>query len=107
MGIGYTVIMVVIMGGMLWFMSRSQRKQQKERQNLLESMKVGDEVVTIGGLHGVLSEIDKTSNTVTLDCEGIYLTFERGSIRTVKAAKSASVEEPVKEAEKVEDNSSK
>ena len=39
-------------------MSRSQKKQQQERQSLLDSMKQGDEVVTIGGLHGVVSEVD-------------------------------------------------
>ncbi len=54
-------------------MSRSQKKQQQERQNLLDSMKPGDSVVTIGGLHGVVSEIDNDKRTVVLDCEGSSL----------------------------------
>ena len=80
------IILLVLMLGMFFFMNRSQKKQQQERQNLLDAMKVGDSVVTIGGLHGVISEINNSDKTVTLDCEGIYLIFDRASIRTVKSA---------------------
>ena len=79
------IILLVLMLGMFFFMNRSQKKQQQERQNLLDAMKVGDSVVTIGGLHGVISEINNNDKTVTLDCEGIYLIFDRASIRTVKS----------------------
>ena len=79
------IILLVLMLGMFFMMNRSQKKQQQERQNLLEAMKVGDSVVTIGGLHGVISEINNSDKTVTLDCEGIFLVFDRSSIRTVKA----------------------
>ncbi|MBO0459193.1 preprotein translocase subunit YajC [Enterococcus hulanensis] len=79
------IILLVLMLGMFFMMNRSQKKQQQERQNLLEAMKVGDGVVTIGGLHGVISEINNSDKTVTLDCEGIFLVFDRASIRTVKA----------------------
>ena len=65
-------------------MSRSQKKQQQERQNLLDSMKPGDSVVTIGGLHGVVSEIDNDKRTVVIDCEGIFLEYDRAAIKTVK-----------------------
>ena len=79
------IILLVLMLGMFFFMNRSQKKQQQERQNLLDAMKTGDSVVTIGGLHGVISEINDSDKTVTLDCEGIYLVFDRSSIRTVKS----------------------
>ena len=42
------LVMFVVILGMWFFMSRSQKKQQQERQSLLDSMKQGDEVVTIG-----------------------------------------------------------
>lgn len=100
MGGGITMIFtLVLLGGMMFWMSRSQKKQQQERQSLLNSMKVGDKVVTIGGLHGVVSEMDNVSKTVFIDCEGILLEFDQNAIRTVKpntAATSAAVEqEPV------------
>ncbi len=50
-----TILMFVVLLGAMWFMSRSTKKQQQERQNTLNAMKPGDEVVTIGGLHGVLA----------------------------------------------------
>ncbi|WP_321388664.1 preprotein translocase subunit YajC [uncultured Enterococcus sp.] len=100
MGGGITMIFtLVLLGGMMFWMSRSQKKQQQERQSLLNSMKVGDKVVTIGGLHGVVSEMDNVSKTVFIDCEGIVLEFDQNAIRTVKpntAATSTVVEqEPV------------
>lgn len=61
------------------------RKETTARtSNLLDSMKPGDSVVTIGGLHGVVSEIDNDKRTVVLDCEGIFLEYDRAAIKTVK-----------------------
>lgn len=86
------LFMLVALVAMWFFMSRSQKKQQQERKNLLENMKAGDEVVTIGGLHGVLSEVNTEKSTVIIDCEGIFLEFDRSAIRTVKPGTVASVE---------------
>ena len=80
------LIMVVPIAAMLFFMQRSQKKQQQERQKLMDSITTGSRVVTIGGLHGIVSEVNDDKKTVVLDCEGIYLEFERTSIRTVKPA---------------------
>lgn len=105
------LMMFVVILGMWFFMSRSQKKQQQERQNLLDSMKQGDEVVTIGGLHGIVSEIDNEKRTVIIDCEGIFLEYDRAAIKTVKPGTVVvndtvitSVEESVepKDAETVE-----
>ncbi|KAF1300997.1 MULTISPECIES: preprotein translocase subunit YajC [Enterococcus] len=79
----FTIIMFVVLLGAWWMMSRSSKKQQQERQNTLNAMKPGDRAVTIGGLHGVISEINEAEKTVTLDCEGIYLEFDRQAIRTI------------------------
>ncbi|MBO0439905.1 preprotein translocase subunit YajC [Candidatus Enterococcus ikei] len=85
MGGGLSFILpLILLAGMMFFMTRSQKKQQNERQTLLDAMKVGDEVVTIGGLHGVISEIDNEKRTVLIDCEGIILEFDRAAIKTVK-----------------------
>ncbi len=78
------IIPLIIMVGALWFMSRSQKKQQQQRQTQLNQMSVGDDIVTIGGLHGVLSEINTEKGTVTLDCEGIFLEFDRAAVKTIK-----------------------
>ena len=92
------LFMLVALVAMWFFMSRSQKKQQQERKNLLENMKAGDEVVTIGGLHGVLSEVNTEKSTVIIDCEGIFLEFDRSAIRTVKPGTVASVETQIEPA---------
>lgn len=85
MGGGLSFILpLILLAGMMFFMTRSQKKQQNERQTLLDAMKVGDDIVTIGGLHGVISEIDADKRTVLIDCEGIILEFDRAAIKTVK-----------------------
>lgn len=99
------LFMLVALVAMWFFMSRSQKKQQQERKNLLENMKAGDEVVTIGGLHGVLSEVNTEKSTVIIDCEGIFLEFDRSAIRTVKLGTVASVETQIEPAD-VEDATS-
>ncbi|MUN75349.1 preprotein translocase subunit YajC [Enterococcus casseliflavus] len=99
------LFMLVALVAMWFFMSRSQKKQQQERKNLLENMKAGDEVVTIGGLHGVLSEVNTEKSTVIIDCEGIFLEFDRSAIRTVRPGTVASVETQIEPAD-VEDATS-
>lgn len=86
------IIMVVFFAGMMFFFQRSQKKQQQQREDTLNSMQPGSKVITIGGLHGVISEVNDDKKTVTLDCEGIYLEFERSAIRTVTPP---TTEEPV------------
>lgn len=87
------IILIGAMAVMLFFMTRTQKKQQQKRQELLNNAKVGSKVVTIGGLHGVISEINEEKKTVVLDCEGIYLEFNRSAIATVEP----SVEVPTVE----------
>ncbi len=65
-------------------MIRPQRKQQQKRQEMMNQLNVGDEVVTIGRLHGVVDSIDNEAKTVTLDCDGIYLVFDRMAIMRVE-----------------------
>lgn len=89
--IGAMLPFIVIMGLMYVFMIRPQQKKAKETQNMLSSLKKGDSIVTIGGLHGVVDEVIETNNTVVIDCEGIYLTFERRAIaRIITKAESTT-----------------
>lgn len=81
--IGAMLPFIVIMGLMYVLMIRPQQKKAKETQNMLSSLKKGDSIVTIGGLHGVVDEVVETNNTVVIDCEGIYLTFERRAISRI------------------------
>ena len=74
---------IVVAGGAFWFFGRKQRQRAKEIQAQRDAMKSGDKVVTIGGLHGEIYNIDTVKHTVDLDCEGVILTFERAAIHHV------------------------
>lgn len=74
---------IVLFAVMYFMLIRPQKKQAQKKQEMLNDMKPGDAVVTIGGLHGVVDEVSQSSQTVVLDCEGVYLTFTLGSIATV------------------------
>lgn len=91
------LIPIIVLAAMWFFMSRSTKKQQQERQNTLSAMKAGDNVVTIGGLHGVLSEVN--DKTVIIDCEGIYLEFDKAVIKSVTPGTAVHTEDAVAEVE--------
>ena len=94
---------------MYFFMIRPQQKQRKEHQSMVNHLKKGDQVVMISRLHGVIDEINTTDQTVTIDCEGVYLTFDLSAIARVipsktqaaeaqPASQAAASEEPASEA---------
>lgn len=85
---------IALMGIMYLLMIRPQQKRAKETQSMLSSLGKGDAIVTIGGLHGVVDEVVEDNNTVVIDCEGIYLTFERRAVaRIVTKASGTQTEE--------------
>ncbi|MGT2683156.1 preprotein translocase subunit YajC [Streptococcus porci] len=77
------LIMLVMMAGMMYFTSRSQKKQAQQRQNQLSQLKKGDEVVTIGGMYATVDEVNVEAKTIVLDVDGVYLTFELSAIKRV------------------------
>lgn len=54
-----SVLLLVVLIGVFYFaIIRPQNKQQKEIQKMRDAMKVGDEVLTIGGFYGIIYAID-------------------------------------------------
>jgi len=77
--INQAFIFVAIIGVFYFFMIRPQQKQRKEQKGFIEAIKKGDDVVTIGGLHGTVYEVN--DSTVVLEVEkGQKLTFEKTSV---------------------------
>ncbi len=79
------IMMVVIVAIFYFFMIRPQQKKQKEIQKAREALKVGDSVITAGGIYGKIREIGD-----------IYMMIEVAngvSIRVDKASVYASIED--------------
>ena len=87
------IIMIVLMVAMIWFMQCSQKKQAQQRQEQLNAIQSGDEVVTIGGLYGKIDEVDRDAQKMVLDIEGVYLTFEIAAIKRVVSKNETASEE--------------
>lgn len=61
---------------------RPQQKRQKQRNQMLSDLKKGDKVVTVGGLHGTITEL--TDDTVVLRVNDVTkLTYDRNSVDRV------------------------
>lgn len=108
-GMSSIIIIVLMIAFMYFSMIRPQQKQRKEHQSMVNHLKKGDQVVMISRLHGVIDEINTTDQTVTIDCEGVYLTFDLSAIARVipsktqaaeaqPASQAAASEEPASEA---------
>ena len=83
------LIMLVAMMGLMFFMQRSQKKQAQKRMESLNKLQKGYEVITIGGLYGTVDEVNTEKQTIVLDVDGVYLTFELAAIKTVLPLKEA------------------
>ena len=64
------ILLLVVFIGMIYFMMiRPQRKKDKEDREMRASLKVGDEVITIGGVVGKVTKIDENKQTATIMVE--------------------------------------
>ena len=72
------IMLVLILVVFYFFMIRPQMKKQKEQKKFRENLAAGDKVVTIGGVHGKILEINDT--TVLLNSEGSKIRFDKSAV---------------------------
>ncbi|NTW68550.1 MAG: preprotein translocase subunit YajC [Chlorobiaceae bacterium] len=79
------VPMVLIFIVFYFFMIRPQQKKQKDKEKVLDSLKRGDKVVTIGGIHGTVAGIDSDKKTVLVQVnEATKITFDRTAVANIE-----------------------
>ena len=78
------IIMLVAMFAIFYFLLiRPQQKRAKQQRDLVASLKVGDNVVTAGGIHGKIATVEET--TVNLEvATGVKIKINRASVTEVK-----------------------
>lgn len=84
---------VIMFGGIMivmWLvMIRPQQKKQKELLARIAALKTGDRVITVGGVHGVVSNV-KDGSTLTLKVDdNCKLTVDKSAVVTVLAKEAA------------------
>ena len=92
------LMMALLFGAMYFLFIRPNKKRRQQIDEMQKSIGPGDEVLTIGGLYGFVSEID--DEKVVLEVSpGVFNTYSRSSISRVVAAATSDDEE-----EEVEDD---
>ena len=73
----FFLIMLII----YFLMIRPQAKRQKEKQNMLLSLKKGDKVITVGGIHGVVAGMKNQGKLIVLKIDkNLNININRSAI---------------------------
>lgn len=82
-----TIIMFALIIVVFWlFFIRPQSKKNKELKRFREALKKGDKIITAGGIHGKIAEVQDT--TVIIETEG------QTRLKIEKASIASSVSDP-------------
>ena len=76
---GPIVIMLIIFYFMLY---RPQKQAAKAREEMLNGLKVGNDVVTIGGIYGTIAALDETTIRLKI-ADNVEIKVARGSVNAV------------------------
>lgn len=78
--------MILIIAVFYFLLIRPQRKKEKETQNMLSAIKVGDKITTIGGMVGTITKIkdEKVIFETGPKTEPHQITIERWAIKSVE-----------------------
>ena len=81
-GLGGLLFPVVLIAIMYFLMIRPQMKRQKEHRGMLEKLGVGDEVITNGGVAGVVRELGESFVSVEI-ADNVRVRVQKGAIANV------------------------
>jgi preprotein translocase subunit YajC len=76
-----------------FFLLRPQKKQQVERQKMLDSIQKGDRIQTVGGLLGVVTAVDPKEVTLRIAPE-VRVKIARSAVAAIQRSGSAPVDPP-------------
>ncbi len=82
------VPMIAIMLLFFWMTHRSQKKKDQERKEMLDGIKVGDDIVSIGGIHGRVTKVNEEDLEVRINAEkDVKIKFNKAAVSKRKADK--------------------
>lgn len=77
------LLIVVLIAVMYFVMIRPQQKQDKKNKEMRESLKIGDEIITIGGIVGRITKITDKTVTIQTGNPNTKLEIIKGSVGNV------------------------
>ena len=101
---GYLIILVVLFGLMWLLLIRPQRRKQSEQAQMQRAIAPGDEILTAGGIHGIVRELEDEVVHVEI-APGTTVRLDRRAVAAVAQGpepEAGSVaQEPESQAERV------
>ena len=113
---GSPITMILLLVGMMvvmyFIMIRPQKKKQAEDQKLRDSVQIGDEITTIGGINGRVVTVKEDSIVIETGADRTKMKLMRWAIQTndtanARAAEEKAAQEAAKAAEKEEKKAGK
>lgn len=78
------IMMVVFFGIFYFLLIRPQQKKNKEVQKMRSELKVGDNIITIGGIHGKVLNIKDEVLTIEVGADKVKLQVSKWAVGSVK-----------------------
>jgi preprotein translocase subunit YajC len=76
-------VMALMFAGMYFLMIAPQNKKRKELQKMISTLATGDEVLTVGGIYGVITNV-KPDRLVVKIAEGTKIEITRAAVQSVE-----------------------
>ena len=108
-GMGSTLIMMVLMIAIFYFMLiRPENKRKKEAEQMRSSVKKGDKITTIGGIVGTVVDVKENRIVIETSADQVRIEFEKWAISSNEtAAENAKAEAKKAEAKKAQEAKAK
>ena len=99
---------LVMLGGFMaiayFLLIKPQKKRQKAIMEMRENLKIGDNIVTIGGIKGKIVELTDTDVVIETSDDGTKIEFIKSAIHSIVSKSEESSEEDDEEEEDSEEN---
>lgn len=99
-GLASTVIMLLVMLGVFYFMLiRPENKRKKEQEQMRTNLKEGDEITTIGGITGTVVSVKEDRFVIESGADQVRIEFAKWALSSNDSAVAAAKEKAKKAAE--------
>ncbi len=87
------IMMVIFIAFFYFIVIRPQKKREKQIQEMRDNLKVGDEVITIGGIYGKIVKVKDEVVTIEVGADRTKMNVTRWAIGSVTNKKDSPKEE--------------
>lgn len=86
-GMGFLLVMGLMFAAMWFLLIAPQRKKQKELQRMISELKSGDEILTVGGVYGTITNV-KDDRFVVKISESTKIELNKSHVQSLVSKKS-------------------